>query len=166
MRSLLVAVCFLLAPAFAFAQGDRGTITGNIADPAGAVVAGAMVEARNTDTGGIYPTQSTGTGNYTLSELPAGPYEISVTVPGFKKYVRQSVTVYVAQTYRIDVTLEVGSNAESVTSLDCDVCCGVVFALLSAAASTPASLVNPCTILSRDDNVKIAIIVPGGIVSR
>ena len=45
-----------------------------------------MVEARNTDTGGLYPTQSTNTGNYTLSELPAGPYEISVTVPGFKKY--------------------------------------------------------------------------------
>ena len=55
MRSLSLAsiavVCSLLLPAFAFGQGDRGTITGNVADPAGAVVSGAMLEARNTDTG-------------------------------------------------------------------------------------------------------------------
>ena len=99
----------------AFAQGDRGTITGSIGDPAGAVVAGAVVEARNTDTGGRYPTQSTSTGNYTLSELPAGPYEISVSVPGFKKYVRQGLTIQVAVTLRADVKLEVGDATQSVT---------------------------------------------------
>jgi len=97
------------------AQGDRGTITGTIADPAGAVVASAGIEARNVETGATYPAQSTTTGNYTLSQLPAGSYELSVTVPGFKKYVRQSLRVEVAQTLRIDVVLEVGSASESVT---------------------------------------------------
>src|SRR6185436_13571262 len=46
--------------------------------------------------------------------LPAGVYEISAELPGFKRYVRQGVTVVVAQTLRIDVILEVGSNTEEV----------------------------------------------------
>jgi hypothetical protein len=47
--------------------------------------------------------------------LPAGTYEVSVTLPGFKKFVRQGLTVAVAQTIRIDATLEVGNASESVT---------------------------------------------------
>ena len=111
----LKLAAFVLCASVAFAQGDRGTITGTIADPAGAVVATAPIEARNVQTGAKYETQSTGTGNYTLSQLPAGNYEISVTVPGFKKYTRQGLTVEVAATMRVDVALEVGSAAESVT---------------------------------------------------
>jgi hypothetical protein len=40
---------------------------------------------------------------------------LSVELPGFKKYVRQGLTVQAAQTMRIDVALEVGNNSESVT---------------------------------------------------
>ena len=98
-----------------FAQGDRGTITGTIADPAGAVVANAPVEARNPSTGSVTQVASTATGNYTLANLPAGQYELKVTVPGFKTYVRQNIDVQVAQTLRIDIALEVGSASESVT---------------------------------------------------
>src|SRR5207248_1710686 len=83
--------------------------------PAGAVVAGANLEARNNDTGTLYEAVSTGTGNYTLSQLPAGTYELTVTVPGFKKFIRQNVVVSVAGTLRVDVTLEVGAATESVT---------------------------------------------------
>ncbi|HEY7337960.1 MAG TPA: TonB-dependent receptor [Bryobacteraceae bacterium] len=113
MRSTVVSIFF--SALLAFAQGDRGTITGTIADPAGAVVAVAPVEARNVDTGAVYRAATTATGNYTLSELPAGSYELAVTVPGFKKYVRQGLTVEVAQTLRVDVALEVGTASESVT---------------------------------------------------
>src|SRR5215813_4874602 len=98
MRSMWVTFCLLLTAAAAFAQGDRGTITGTVSDPAGAVVANAEIQARNTETGAVYPTQSTATGNYTLSQLPAGSYEMTVTVQGFKKYVRQALTVEVAGT--------------------------------------------------------------------
>jgi hypothetical protein len=72
----------------AFAQGDRGTITGLVSDPAGAVVANASVEAKNAGTGVTFQAASTATGNYTLGQLPAGTYEIVVNVAGFKKYVR------------------------------------------------------------------------------
>jgi hypothetical protein len=99
----------------AFAQSDRGTITGTVSDPAGAVIANAQIEAKRVETGAVYPAASSATGNYTLSQLPFGTYEISANVAGFKKYVRQGISVDVAQTLRIDITLEVGSATESVT---------------------------------------------------
>jgi protocatechuate 3,4-dioxygenase beta subunit len=90
-------------------QSDKGTITGTIVDPAGAVIAGAPIEVKNADTGIVYDAASSATGNFTLVQVPAGKYEMSVTVPGFKKYVRQNITVEVAQTVRLDVALEVGA---------------------------------------------------------
>jgi hypothetical protein len=113
MRSKLLAV--FLGSVAVFAQTDRGTITGTISDPAGAVVAGAPVEARNTGTGVVTNVASSTTGNYTIPSLPAGNYEIKVSVPGFKNYTRQGLTVQNAQTMRIDITLEVGAASESVT---------------------------------------------------
>src|SRR5215471_1111724 len=110
-----INLCFFALVTAALAQSDRGTITGTVSDPAGAVVAGAPVVIRNIENGAVYQAGSSATGNYTLAQLPAGQYELSVTVPGFKKYVRKSIQVDVAETYRVDVVLEVGSASESVT---------------------------------------------------
>jgi hypothetical protein len=99
----------------AFAQSDRGTITGTISDPAGAVIASAAIEARNVATGSVSQVASSATGNYTIAQLPAGTYQLTITVQGFKKFVRTGLVVEVAGTLRIDATLEVGSAAESVT---------------------------------------------------
>jgi hypothetical protein len=115
MRSLTATLCLLLFAIAAFAQSDRGTITGSVTDTTGAVVANAQIQAKQLDTGALFPTTSTETGNYTLTQLPVGPYEISVTVPGFKKFVRSGITVQVAQVLRIDIPLEVGAASESVT---------------------------------------------------
>ena len=115
MRIQAVSLCLLVSAAVVLAQSDRGTITGTVADPAGAVVANAPIEAKNTGTGAVFEAASSETGNYTLAQLPVGNYEISVAVAGFKKYVRQNITVGVAQTVRVDIALEVGSAAESVT---------------------------------------------------
>ena len=115
MHKLQVSMSLLLLCVAAFGQSDRGTITGTIADPAGAVVAGAPIELKNSETGIAYEAASTPTGNFTLAQLPAGTYEMSVTVAGFKKYLRQNIAVQVGQTVRVDVPLEVGSATESVT---------------------------------------------------
>jgi hypothetical protein len=115
MRWLFLTCCLCLTAVGAFAQADRGTITGTLTDPAGAVVAGASVEAKNQETGLVYPAATTATGNYTIVQLPVGVYEVSATVPGFKKYNRTGVTVEVAATLRIDIPLEVGGSTESIT---------------------------------------------------
>ena len=115
MKRLIHSVVVLFFVSAAFAQSDRGTITGTISDPAGAVIASAAIEARNTATGALYQAASSATGNYTIPQLPAGTYDLTVTVSGFKKYVRQGLLVEVAENARIDVAMEVGSNTESIT---------------------------------------------------
>jgi hypothetical protein len=115
MRSVISVVLALLFAFTAFAQSDRGTITGTISDPAGAVVAGAAVEAKNIATGAVYPGASSTTGNYTIAQLPAATYELTVTVAGFKKFIRAGLVVEVAGTLRVDAALEVGAASESVT---------------------------------------------------
>ncbi|HTA43117.1 MAG TPA: TonB-dependent receptor [Bryobacteraceae bacterium] len=99
----------------AFAQSDRGTITGTVTDPAGAAVPNAPVQVKNSDTGVVYDGATSNTGNYTISQLPAGPYEISMQAPGFKQYKRAGLTVEVAQVLRVDMALEIGAASESVT---------------------------------------------------
>ena len=115
MRLSMRGLCLLLGITAAFGQSDRGTITGTVSDPAGAIVATAAIQVRNLETGAIYQAASSATGNYTLSQLPVGRYEMTVNVPGFKTFRRPGLMVDVAQTYRVDVVLEVGSSAESIT---------------------------------------------------
>jgi len=116
MRSLFAALCcLLLIASAAWAQSDRGTITGTVADASGAMIPDAPIEAKNIETGAVYQAASSDTGNYTLAQLPVGTYQIAVTVPGFKKYLRTGLRVSVAQTLRVDVSLELGDIAETVT---------------------------------------------------
>lgn len=113
MRYLLIVVFW--GAVSLWAQSDRGTITGTVSDPAGAVVANVSVEARNTQTGVTTSVASSATGNFTIPALSAGDYEITLAVPGFKKYTRQNLTVQAAQTIRVDVALEVGNATDSIT---------------------------------------------------
>jgi hypothetical protein len=109
---MILALCVSIT---AFAQGDRGTITGTVSDPGGAVVPAATVSARNTESGAQYDTVTTATGNYTLPSLPAGIYELTVTAPGFARSIEERLEVQVAMTIRVDVGLKIGSSSESVT---------------------------------------------------
>ena len=108
-------LALLLACSVVFAQGDRGTITGTVTDPTGAVIANAAIEVRNSETGVVYKTATTATGNYTIVQVPAGTYGMTVTAAGFKKYIRQNIAVEPTQVERVDVGLEVGAANESVT---------------------------------------------------
>ena len=107
------ALIFLAAAAFA--QSDRGTITGTVADQAGALVPNVAVVATNLASGVQSKTETTETGNYTLASMPAGAYSISVEHQGFRKFEQSPIRVQVALTIRVDVVLQVGSTSESVT---------------------------------------------------
>ncbi len=118
MRSLSLFSALLLCSAVSFAQTATGTITGTISDPAGAVVANAALELTNAATGALQQGTSSSTGNFTFGTLPVGTYQLTVNVPGFKNYIRQNLGVQTAQTIRVDVNLEVGTSAESITVTD------------------------------------------------
>src|SRR4051794_4649704 len=76
----LTALCLLITSS-AFAQSDRGTITGSVADPSTAAVVGAKVDVRNVDNGSTFTTTTTSTGAFTVTSVPSGKYNLSVTSP-------------------------------------------------------------------------------------
>ncbi len=114
MKKLLRVFPALLAVTCAFAQSDRGIITGTVADPTGALIPAAQVVLTNGETGYRAETVTTATGNYTLAALPVGVYKLSVTHAGFSKAERTNISVQVAVTTRVDVELQVGAATQSV----------------------------------------------------
>ena len=114
MRVSLLSLLLLCASA-GFGQTGLGTITGTITDQSGAPVANAPVVVRSSDTGTTFQGASSSTGNYTVTQLPVGEYELSVTVSGFKKYTHTKFQLSAGQTMGEDVTLQVGQSTEVVT---------------------------------------------------
>jgi hypothetical protein len=72
------------------------------------------VTAENADTHNVLQTVTTSTGNFTLPQLPVGMWDLTVEAPGFKRFRSLKNTIEVAQTIRVDATLELGSNTESI----------------------------------------------------
>jgi len=109
----ILALCAIASPVWS--QVDRGTITGIITDPTGGVVPGVEVVAENLDTGVRIETISNDVGAYTLANLPRGRYKLSYSLTGFKTMERSEVTVSVAQSIRLDVTMQIGEVSETLT---------------------------------------------------
>jgi Carboxypeptidase regulatory-like domain len=93
--SYLIALALvLLIPCLLLAQSYRGSIRGKVSDPSGALVAGAKVTAKNSDTGVIRETVTGVDGGYVLAELPAGRYVVMAQAANFNP-VAQNVVVSV-----------------------------------------------------------------------
>lgn len=116
-RCLTVLACLLLFALGAFGQGNRGSITGTITDPQGGVTPNAVIDVKNVDTGELFHGGTSSTGNYVIS-VPSGKYQMTVTVPGFKKYVRANIEVGTATATRQDVALELGATSDTITVTD------------------------------------------------
>jgi len=85
----LICVAALTAnAALMFGQTGLATMTGTVSDQSGAVVANVAVRARHIDTGEVLSSTTTSTGNYSISQMPIGAYEITLEAPGFKTYRR------------------------------------------------------------------------------
>jgi hypothetical protein len=89
-------------------------ISGVVADPSGAAVAGARVSATETDKQLVRTTSTDNQGLYVLPDLPVGPYEIQVTANGFKSYTQSGIILEVGNHVQINVAMELGSLTESV----------------------------------------------------
>lgn len=106
-------VSFLTIPISA--QTFRGRILGTVTDPNSAVVAGAKVTAKNVGTGLERATTTDSDGNYSITELPIGMYEVRVEQTGFQTAIVKNVIVEVAGDRRVDVSLNVTGGESSVT---------------------------------------------------
>ena len=110
----IAALLSFLGPSFAHAQKDTASITGQVTDSTGAVVAGATVEAVNVETNYMYRAISNQTGDWTISPVRIGKYRVSVTANGFKKSEIAPFTLDVQQRQRLDVALEPGAVTQTV----------------------------------------------------
>ena len=117
MRSLIgsAIACVLVALPMAQAQTTNGTILGDVVDPSGAFVPGAVVRATSPDSGLARETLTGAEGGYRLVGLPPSEYEMTVEIPGFATIARTGIQLPIQGELKIDFELQVGGAAQSIT---------------------------------------------------
>src|SRR3954462_5938471 len=111
--SLLVSV--LLASSALYAQKFTGIIQGRVTDPSGAVLPNAKVTVTNLATGAARTVSTNDQGDYTVSELEVGTYEVRGSQATFKDVVTRNVELHVSSTTVVNMQLQLGSATEVVT---------------------------------------------------
>ncbi len=109
----LAAVCILCVGPLN-AQIANGTIVGSIQDPRQAFVQGVRVTARHVATGQTFTALTSTTGDYVLSQLPVGEYQIQAEAPTFATAVENGIVLQIGKTLRIDFSLTVGQVSQRV----------------------------------------------------
>lgn len=114
-RMFRVLLLLLFASIALFGQKDTASIVGTAFDSSGAAVPGAAVVATNLDTNFQYHAVTNHSGEYVLSPVQIGRYQVQVQAKGFKTVVNAPFELQVQQRARIDVHLSPGSVQEQVT---------------------------------------------------
>ena len=96
------------------AQTTTGSITGQVTDPSGAVVANASVTATNVDTNVATPVKTNAQGVYTVRFLPIGHYTLTVAASGFGQKSIAPFSLDINQTIKINTALTLGSESTTV----------------------------------------------------
>jgi hypothetical protein len=113
-RSFWVLLVLLLWVTAALGQTSRGTISGTIVDPTGAIVTGAAVKFEQVGTGLTGSTVTTNAGLFSFTDLPPGTYTITVTQTGFATQRIQQVRVEVGKTTSLPVNLSIAREVQTV----------------------------------------------------
>ena len=117
MRVVAPYLCFTLLTVLACAaraQVEQGRLVGQVSDPQGAILPGAIVKLTNTGTGIVQNAVTNSTGEYVITPVPTGQYTLSVTAPGFATTTTSSIEVQVGEIVREDLKLKVGSSSQTV----------------------------------------------------
>lgn len=108
------ALILLLTAGAAWAQGTA-QLSGTVRDDTGGVLPGVTVTVTQTDTGLTRTAVTDGTGAYVLPSLPVGPYQLEVTLQGFRTYVQTGIVLQVGGTPAINAVLGLGTLEETIT---------------------------------------------------
>jgi hypothetical protein len=112
-RTTLLLIALALATTAAWAQVETGSISGTVRDTTGASVAGATVTSRNTATSAERTTTTGDNGQYRITGLAPGIYEVSVTSTGFAKFTSR-VEVTVGASVTLDPQLSVSNQTTTI----------------------------------------------------
>jgi Carboxypeptidase regulatory-like domain len=111
--SIFAIAALVFAPIIA-AQSTGGRIRGTVSDPSASAVVSAKVTLINEATNVSRDADTGSNGEYLFNEVPIGSYEIDVTQQGFKKYVRKGIALDLNEVISVDITLQLGTTAETV----------------------------------------------------
>src|SRR5205807_602768 len=96
LRALMSLIAVTLALVWCIpsvGQVIRGSISGTVTDPSGAVVSSAQVKAKNVETGVVLTTTSDNSGLFRFSLLQVGTYTVEITAQGFKTAAQNNIIV-------------------------------------------------------------------------
>src|SRR5499426_3575192 len=114
-RALLLVIGVLALPSASFAQA-LGTIAGNVKDPSGAVLPGVTVEAASPVLiEKVRSAVTDGSGQYRIIDLDPGTYQVTYSLPGFTRVVREGVEISGTAVVTINAELRVGAVEETIT---------------------------------------------------
>src|SRR5262245_46578834 len=105
----LTLLLLMVFPFAAHAQTSRGTVTGTVLDPSGAVIGGVHVTLTGVETGVRLSTDSNEVGVYRFDAVALGVYVLTVTQPGLATYVGTEINVEANRTTTVDPRLELGA---------------------------------------------------------
>src|SRR5215469_16767204 len=109
----LLAFLFLFS-SMVFPQGSTGSLQGSVSDPSGSAIPNATVVLTNTQAI-IQRSVTTGPqGDFRILAVPPGTYTLTVTAPGFARYIQNGLQLLVNTPATADVQLKVGSVTENI----------------------------------------------------
>jgi hypothetical protein len=114
IKALMITSLILMSVGIASAQ-TTGSVSGTITDPKGAVVPGATVTIKNTESGSERTATTNDSGAFTIPQVGVGNYAVTVTATGFKKVVVPDAKVNVSVDTTLTLQLEVGGVTDVVT---------------------------------------------------
>ncbi len=113
-KGLSVALLTAAMSASLFAQAaGTASVQGTVKDSSGSVIPNATVVFTNTDTGAKREVKSDASGNYSIPNVPVGPYSLAATAAGFAGYTQRG-NLEVGSNVSIDPALAVGSESQTV----------------------------------------------------
>jgi hypothetical protein len=111
---LAIVLTLLCLPSSAFAQTGTTSLRGSVSDKTGGAIVGANVTIKNQDIGLERTTTTSTTGQYEFLVLPPGTYTLAIEKQNFQRYVQSNLELLVNSPATQDVTLQVGSTAQTV----------------------------------------------------
>ncbi len=115
MNTCKIGIGALLLPAILAAQEYRASLMGRVLDPSGAPVPSVSIVLTNLGTQYAYRTTSNEQGNYLITLIEPGNYTLEAEASGFRKLIKEGISVQTGEKMTMDLRLEVGAVTESIT---------------------------------------------------
>jgi hypothetical protein len=158
LSGFMALLACIFSPIPAGAQVTGATLSGTITDASGGAVPGAQIAVKNTGTGIVQNSTSDSSGFYTVPNLIPGPYEVSVTAPGFSTAKQSNLTLSVGQQQMLNIPLQVGQTSTTVSVVEAAPTVELTSATISAQVNATTVRELP---LNGRDWTQLATLQPG-----